>query len=121
MRILITGSREWTDVQTIIDALRAEILSAGSEKDDTVIVHGACPRGADALADAVGRQWGVTVETHPADWSQHGKKAGFLRNKHMVDLGADVLLAFIKDNSKGATHTVNLANAAGLRTVIYRA
>lgn len=120
MRILITGSRTWDDVTTISQAIREIVHSAGAEKDDTVIVHGACPRGADAIADALARQWEVTVETHAADWATHGKKAGFLRNKEMVDMGADVLLAFIKDNSKGATHTVNLAQAAGLRAVIYR-
>lgn len=103
----------------IIEAITDVVRESGVSKEDTVIVHGACPRGADAIADALAKQWGVAVESYPADWST-GRAAGFIRNKHMVDLGADVLLAFIKDNSKGATHTVNLAKAAEIPTRIFR-
>ena len=120
MRILFTGSRTWTDVETMMAAIYLTVDEYKPAKEDTVFVHGACPRGADKIADGLGKAWEVTIETHPADWSQ-GRSAGFKRNKHMVDLGADVCLAFIKDNSKGATHTVNLAQAAGIPTKIYRA
>lgn len=119
IRILITGSRAWTDVQTIIKAITEVVREHQALQDDTIIVHGACPRGADAIAGALARLWSVQEEQHPADWSL-GRAAGFIRNKHMVDLGADVCLAFIKDNSKGASHTVNLAQASGIPTKIYR-
>lgn len=104
---------------TIIQAITEVVHEAQSAKEDTVIVHGDCPRGADAIAKALAIQWEVTQEAHPADWSL-GKPAGFIRNKLMVDLGADVCLAFVKDNSKGATHTINLAQKAGIPTKIYR-
>lgn len=119
MRILFTGSRTWDNVATIIGAVQLEVWLAEAKQEETVFVHGACPRGADKIADDLAKQWGVAVETHPADWSI-GRSAGFVRNKQMVDLGADVCLAFIKDNSRGATHTANLAKAAGIPTKIYR-
>ena len=48
-RLLVTGSRTWDDVQIVEQAL-AVILDRHPE--GVLLVHGACPRGADAIADA---------------------------------------------------------------------
>lgn len=118
-RVLITGSRDWTDVDTMVDAMRKWWNRMGKPKDVTV-VHGACPTGADQLCIVIANAAGFEVESHPADWKTFGKSAGFVRNQHMVDLGADVCLAFIKDESKGATGCSNAAIAAGIPTYIWR-
>jgi len=116
-RVLITGSRDWTDEQAIRAALANITMWHGAE---IVVVHGACPTGADAIADRVARDWGggMTVERHPADWNAHGKAAGPLRNKHMVSLGADVCLAFPQGESRGTRHCMSEARAAGIPVVV---
>jgi hypothetical protein len=106
-RVLVTGSRTWTAETMIRDALR-EHCPPGA-----VLVTGACPRGADAIAERLWSSWGGQVERHPADWST-GRVAGLARNAAMVGLGADVCLAFIRDNSPGASHTARLAELAGI-------
>ena len=58
-------------------------------------------------------------EISPASWSEHGNRAGFLRNEKMVNLGADVCLAFQRDKSKGTQITIDLARAAGIPTYVY--
>lgn len=112
-RILVTGSRTWTDELEIRLALIAEAVPY--LKRGVIVVHGACPRGADAIAAEWAANYSVPVEAHPADWKQFGKAAGFRRNTEMVRLGAGVCLAFIRDGSPGATHCAAEAEKAGIR------
>lgn len=121
-RILITGSRDWSDRDAIRSALSTIYWRwMGDVRDedveDIVLVSGNCPSGADALAEEVWEGWGFPVERHPADWSRWGKAAGPKRNQLMVDLGADVCLAFRKDYSRGTTHCANAATMAGIETI----
>lgn len=114
-RVLITGSRTWTDRPAIRRAL------ASVWHPEAVLVSGACRAGADALCESCWSRWGGRVERHPADWDRHGQAAGFRRNREMVELGADICLAFIRNESAGATHCSGLARRAGIPTRIVRA
>ncbi len=84
------------------------------------MVSGHCPDGADNICEQYAHRLGITVELHPANWVRHGKRAGFLRNYKMVHSGIDACLAFIHNNSKGATHCAELAQKAGIPTRILR-
>lgn len=126
MRVLVTGSRTWDD--------RAAIAVAFNliEDDDVTLVHGTA-KGADTLAESVARSRGWKIERHPAQWNTHTDRcpdwhlelercrmAGHRRNAEMVDSGADVCFAFIKDGSPGATACALLADNAGIKTMIWR-
>ena len=113
-RVLVTGSRTWADTAAIRDALAA-VWGDGTG----VLVSGACPTGADQLAEQCWTQWGGRVERHPAAWDRHGRGAGFRRNAAMVAAGADVCVAFIRNGSRGASHTAQLAEAAGITTRLH--
>lgn len=133
MRVLVTGSRDWENRDIIYRALNEvceefELNYPPDEYGNTLpdparltVVHGDCPTGADAIADdwCTGNAL-IEPERHPAQWRALGRSAGPLRNQHMVDLGADLCLAFIRANSRGASGTVRLAEAAGIPVRIHR-
>jgi hypothetical protein len=111
-RLIVTGSRTWTDRPSIERALAAVLAR---HPEGVTIVHGACPRGADAIAAAwAARTPGVTVEPHPADWKRHGRAAGHIRNREMADIGAGGCAAFHLDNSPGTAGMIREATAAGI-------
>lgn len=135
MRILITGSRDWPNDGSVERAIQEAVTNPVPHLTAT-IVHGDCPSGADAIAKRYGESqapW-FDVEGHPAGpfvWKE-GKKGFFLRNKHMVDLGADICLAFVMPcnkpehrsqgphDSHGTKMTIDLAMNAGITVKVYR-
>lgn len=119
-RVLVTGSRTWEDVRALRRALNDVLTELPSPATPVTVVHGDCPHGADRQASVWVRDtqrgplFVVAEEKHPANWRVNGKRAGFIRNQLMVNLGADLVLAFIRDGSRGASHTAGLAERAGI-------
>lgn len=129
-RILVTGSRDWTDTGQIWLRLGDAVgtIHRDALHREIVIVHGACPTGADQIADEWGRRYGATIEQHEAEDHGPWPYCGPIRNQHMVSLGADLCLAFIgpctsprcrrpePHPSHGASGCADLAEQAGIRT-----
>jgi hypothetical protein len=111
-RVLVTGSRIWDDWEVLQHALQDLLLEHG----EYVLVHGGA-RGVDQHAARYARVvLGLPAEEHLAQWDEYGKRAGYVRNAEMVQAGADICVAFIKDRSRGATMCADLAEKAGIPT-----
>jgi hypothetical protein len=109
MRVLICGSREWTDA----DLIRRELSALQGVE---VVVEGEAP-GADTLARQAAEQLGIPVLPFSADWDRHGRAAGPLRNQRMLDEGKpDLVLAFTDglNTSRGTANMVSRGRFAGL-------
>lgn len=112
-RLLITGSRFWTDWAIPHHALAAEWYTYGPH---TILVSGACPPrsdtvpGADWICEYLWGSWGGQVERYPADWKRHNKSAGYIRNATMAAL-PDVYkcLAFSLNGSSGTANCMEEA------------
>lgn len=112
MRVLVCGSRHFTDYYKMNSVL-LEYMNDG----DTLI-HG-CARGADRLAEEVWNDFPPEidgyVERYPADWNKHGKAAGPIRNKQMLEEGKpDLVIAFLAPNSRGTANMIRQAEKAGV-------
>lgn len=146
-RILVTGSRAWPwlDYDLVDDAICDSFAYKNYRGlySEVVVVHGGCPQGADKAASvAIQRlqEWFDSdffrEEIHLPDWKPNGRNgrtdygAGLKRNQKMVDLGADVCLAFPticvggKKNcspeshySHGTAHCMEAARKAGIKVV----
>ena len=121
-RILVTGSRDWSNAASVTREFHALWYRLNGNQPPEghtriIVVDGAAP-GLDEIAhrEAVRRGWGS--ERHPADWTTHGKRAGPIRNQAMVDLGADICLAFPTASSVGTWDCVRRANRAGIRVIV---
>lgn len=117
--VLVCGSRDWRSQVQIETGLREAAAKAREfGRQMTVITGGAS--GADQIGEIVARRLGFEVEVVPAQWSTFGRRAGFLRNKQMIEREPDLVLAFQKYGSTGTQHTINLAEAAGIPCWIWR-
>jgi anaerobic selenocysteine-containing dehydrogenase len=117
-RVMVTGSRDWDDKMAIDRALFNYWYQAGRVKDILLIEGGA--RGADELARICWETAGFHTEQFPADWATYGKRAGIIRNLQMLDTEPEHVLAFINNNSRGASHAAAEAERRGIPVTYFR-
>lgn len=73
----------------------------------TEIVSGMA-KGADNLGVAWARFIGLPCAEFPADWEEHGRAAGPIRNAEMAEY-ADALVAFWDGKSRGTKNMIDQA------------
>lgn len=118
LRILVTGSRNWTNLDCVLAAIAWAADKFEAHSHDVVVVHGAA-RGLDAAAAIQAQCLGMNTEAHPANWDLYGKRAGALRNQEMVDAGADIVLAFPLGESIGTWDCIRRAYNAKLDVAVF--
>lgn len=119
-RVLVCGSRDFSDRKVIRAFLRELSVRERFHPGERItIVHGAA-RGVDRWAGEDAAALGFDVEAHPADWKAHGKRAGLIRNAHMLSLGCTRVVAFWDGKSRGTQHMIRIAREANARVTVVR-
>lgn len=105
-RLIVTGSREWTDRAVVEAALRR--LPVGR------LAHGACVWGGlDEIADEIARALGWEVAPYPVLPGERPTA----RNIRMVDAERPtIVLAFPLPGSRGTWHCARYAVSRGVET-----
>lgn len=103
MKLAVVGSRGFDDY----DLLKSKLDSIHKRKPITCIVSGGA-RGADKLSEKWADDNNIPKLIFIPDWNKYGKRAGFLRNKDIIE-NADAVVAFWDGISKGTQHSINLS------------
>ena len=104
--LLIAGSRNLTEADAVFASTVCGLIL---NKADTLLNGGAT--GVDTLAHDAAKHVGATAIRCLPDWKTHGKSAGPIRNKQMVDM-ADEIIVLWDGKSRGTKNVINLAKRA---------
>lgn len=118
-RFLVCGGRDYSDYEYLTNKLNKfveSILKIKGLETDFILIHGGCT-GADIMS-------GFWAETHKeirvlvfnADWKTFGKKAGFVRNKQMIEEGdPEFVIAF--GGGKGTQNMIDMARNSQIKVL----
>ena len=100
MKLAIIGGRDFADydrMKTCYEQIPkiTEIVSGGA-------------KGADSMGELIAFDYNLKFTCFKPDWETHGKAAGFIRNRLIIE-HADVVLAFWDGQSKGTKNSIDLA------------
>jgi len=110
MNVIIAGGREFNNsniLNNVMDNLNWKI--------DSVVC------GMASGADTLGKEWadskGINVIELYAEWDRHGRKAGYIRNEKMAEVG-NALVLFWDGKSRGSRNMLKLAFEYKLKPIL---
>ena len=102
MKLAIVGSRGYHNLEAVRQCVREQERS-------TVIVSGGAS-GVDSTAVDEAKRLAMAYEVHLPDWNKHGKAAGPIRNRAIIE-AADEVVAFWDGSSRGTRSSIEIAKA----------
>lgn len=117
LRILISGDREWWQWSWIRECL------SWFDPKTTILIHGAA-WGADSIAAEIAAETfpKENILSFPANWTEHSRRAGPIRNRQMLREGKpDLVIAFHHNlcESKGTKDMVLASREAKVPVLHY--
>lgn len=110
MKVIIAGPRDFHDYEVMYQAIRDSGFAI------IEVVSGKAT-GADALGERWALESRVPLKEFPANWVEHGKAAGPIRNGQMADY-ADALIA-VWDGKSNTGNMIKQARAKGLDVYVH--
>lgn len=125
MKVLVCGSRDWKDSK----AIEREFAKL---PQGTTIIHGACPTGAEAIAEKLAMKFGFPIRRYPVDLDAEIEATGspkaavpkrnsqMIREEHRSGDPVAFALAFTSDisRSRDIKDCVERARRAGIRVEV---
>lgn len=98
--LAVVGSRDFTDYPKMCEVL--------DQYDIGMIISGGA-KGADSLADRYATEHNIPIVVHKPAWDLHGKAAGHIRNKTIIEQ-SDEVVAFWDNMSSGTKGSIQWAH-----------
>lgn len=111
---IVAGSRDFMDY----NMAKSNLLKLLKPEENDVTIISGCAKGADYLGMLFAEEYHCKLIQQPARWDKHGKAAGPIRNKQMLDIalglmnesGAEpMLIAFWDGKSRGTKNMIDIA------------
>jgi len=118
VRIVATGSREWTADHVVRNVLAGKVAEGRID----LLCEGGEPNGADTVVRVAAQKLAIPTVTVWACWERYSRGAGPVRNRLMLEIvHPDLLVAFHDDltKSRGTVDCVEQAAARGIRVELY--
>jgi hypothetical protein len=117
MRVLVAGTRTITPTFDELETAIALLPEWLTEFEPITVINGGA-KGVDITSTAFAMDAGFQYVIYPADWKTHGRAAGPIRNKQMVDSGIDAAVIFWDQKSRGTGHMLRLLEEAQIPRVV---
>ena len=111
LTVIVCGGRDFWKPEVVNATLSALQAARGPFY---AVIHGNAA-GADRLGGIWARQNNVREWPVPAEWRKHGHAAGPIRNKNMLGMSPDLVVAF--PGGKGTRNMVKQARAAAVEVI----
>jgi hypothetical protein len=110
VKVLVCGGRNYRNSGEV-----DRVLSDLHEDTPIAVVIEGGARGADLFAASWAQRNEIQKVTVAADWEMYGNAAGPMRNKEMLSLNPDLVVAF--PGGRGTANMVSIARLANVKVL----
>jgi hypothetical protein len=112
VKLAIIGSRSFNNYE-----LMKSTITSNFEGIKIALILSGGARGADSLAEVLGKELGIPVKVILPDWKHYGKKAGLIRNTEIIK-ESDAIAAFWDGSSRGTLDSIRKAEKLGKPVIL---
>jgi len=119
-RSLVIAAGGGRDLSWSHQRVAAELLARSGGRLVHLLLHGGA-RGADAAIARASRQLGWSSLVLPAQWQRHGRAAGPIRNRELLELAIARAVAHSSPGSMASVLVVAFPGGAGTASLVQQA
>lgn len=112
--VLVSGCRWFNDYDFFSTVMRCHL----DDMNDSVRLIFGEARGTDSMAKRYAIGHGLAWKQYTANWAEHGRAAGPIRNQWMVTSRPDLCIFFWDGKTPGTGDCLKQATKAGLNCIV---